>query len=119
MQSMTNQHSNRIGRPGYWLLFSGIPFAIGAILFVFVELHHIIPERLRNQNMSIYIFFFTPVVIVLGFRILYQVFPKKMIIPCGVLGWMIGLCTLYWFFWFGPGAWGHHAGHYHSIQVRP
>jgi hypothetical protein len=54
-----------------------------------------------------YVIFFTPVIIGICGRVLYGYLPKRLVIPLGVTGWVIGLSLIYWYFWFGPGGPGH------------
>ncbi len=56
-----------------------------------------------GQNAEPYVIFFTPVVIGIGGMVLYDHFPKRLIIPLGIIGWIIGLSVFYWYFWFGSG----------------
>jgi hypothetical protein len=35
---------------------------------------------------------------------LYDRIPKRFIIPIGIVGWMLILSLVIWFFFFGPGA---------------
>ena len=39
---------------------------------------------------------------------LYDRIPPKLIVPLGIIGWMLTGSMIIWFFFFGPGAWGHH-----------
>jgi MFS family permease len=38
---------------------------------------------------------------------LYDRIPAKFITPLGIIGWMLTGTMLIWYFFFGPGAWGH------------
>jgi len=61
-------------------------------------------ESTFGQNAAPYVVFFTPVVIGVGGMVLYDYFPKRLVIPCGIFGWIVGMSLIYWYFWFGPGA---------------
>lgn len=39
---------------------------------------------------------------------LYARIPEKIIIPIGIIGWILTLAIILWHCSFGPGAWGHH-----------
>jgi|ERR1017187_371455 chromate transport protein ChrA len=102
---MKLQDPQKIGRAGRWLIFAGVPFAIIAVLFTMTirSLSEIVSESARP-----YVLFFVPVAIIISAWVLYRVFPKRLIIVCGIAGWIIGFSVMYWFFWVGPGAFGHH-----------
>jgi hypothetical protein len=92
-----------IGSGGRWLIFAGIPLAICAALFVIAEPNHRLQHAVGEKAFP-YILFFTPAAIVIGGMILYDHFPKRLVIPIGIVGWIIHFTLLCWFFWFGPGA---------------
>lgn len=94
-------NSHRITRPGRWIIFAGLPFAVLAVIFTITDgsIAHAV-----GQNAEPYVLFFGPVAIILGGRILYGGFPKQMVIPVGITGWVIGILIMYWYFWVGPGA---------------
>jgi hypothetical protein len=74
-------------------------------------LHHGLVKSLAQavgEKALPYVLFFTPVVIGIGGMVIYEYFPKRLIVPFGIAGWIIGLSLIYWYFWFGPGAFGHH-----------
>jgi hypothetical protein len=103
---MKNKYPYGIGPAGYWLIFAGIPVAICAVLLA---------TTLRDGNIRgvsekflPYVVFFVPVAIVIVCKIIYDHFPKKLIIPVGIIGWIIGLSVMCWYFWVGPGAIGHY-----------
>jgi hypothetical protein len=103
--SMSQNKSNNIGPAGRWYIFSGIPFA-------FIALYHIAAEELLDsfvgEKASPYVDLFVIAAIAIGALVLYDHFPKKLVFPLGITGWVISLSLLYWYFWFGPGAFGHH-----------
>jgi len=101
------EHPQFISAGGRWLIFAGLPLAICAILFVLVVPH----DRLvhfTGEKFLPYVLFFGPAAIVIGFMVLYDHFPKRLIIPVGIIGWIVHFSALGWFFWFGPGVYGHH-----------
>jgi hypothetical protein len=92
VKSSRHQH---IGPAGYWLIFSGIPTAIAAILFVATERSL---DRIVGENALPYVLFFVPVLIIMVSRVLYDRFPKRLVIPLGIMGWMVNFATLFWFY---------------------
>ena len=107
---MNKKYPHGIGPSGRWLIFAGIPTAILAVLLV-STLHHGLVKSLAQavgEKALPYVLFFTPVVIGIGGMVIYEYFPKRLIVPFGIAGWIIGLSLIYWYFWFGPGAFGHH-----------
>lgn len=99
----------RIGASGRWLIFSGLPVAILGVLLTSLFRHGLDRGlvKLVGEKALPYVLFFTPVTIgLLGF-ILYKYLPKRILAPCGMVGWVVGLTLIYWYFWAGPGAFGH------------
>ena len=41
-------------------------------------------------------------------RVLIEYIPPRLVIIVGVIGWILTFSLLYWFYCFGPGAFGHH-----------
>jgi hypothetical protein len=103
---MNSKYPQRIGPAGYWLIFSGIPIAIITILLASTLRNGDI--RGVNEKSLPYIIIFVPLAIIVGCRVLYQSFPKRLIIPFGIIGWIIAASVMCWYCWFGPGAIGHH-----------
>jgi hypothetical protein len=108
-KAKSGNYTKGIGPSGRWLIFSGIPVATLAVLLV-STLHHGLNQipKIVGETSAPYVVFFTPVVIGIGGMVLYEHFPKRLVIPLGIAGWIIGLSLIYWYFWFGPGAFGHH-----------
>jgi hypothetical protein len=105
---MNEKRPHGVGPAGRSLIFGGIPVAILAVLLV-STLHHglnQIPE-IVGEKAAPYIMFFTPVVFVFGSIVLQEYFPKRLVVPFGILGWIVGLSLIYWYFWFGPGSFGY------------
>jgi hypothetical protein len=107
---MSAKPPDKIGPAGRWLVFCGIPLAILAVLVVFTLRHGLEPglSEAVGERALPYVVFFTPVVIGFACIYLYERFPKRLVIPFGISGWIIGLALLYWYFWFGPASFGHH-----------
>jgi hypothetical protein len=94
---------------GRWLIFAGIPTAFLAVMLVTTLPHGIEPELSNavGEKALPYVVFFTPAVIGFGGLVLYEKFPKRLVLPFGIAGWVLGLSLIYWYFWFGPGAFSH------------
>jgi hypothetical protein len=108
VSSRSEKHTDKIGPSGRWLIFGGIPVAVVAILLVSTLRHGFLGlEDSLGQNVTPYVVFFTPAVIGFGSMFLYDHFPKRLVIPCGIVGWIVGMSLIYWYFWFGPGAFNH------------
>ena len=107
---MSDKHPDKIGPSGRWLIFFGVPVAGLAILVVSTLRHGLEPGLADavGEKALPYVVFFTPVAIGAVGMVLYEYFPKRLVIPAGVAGWIVGLSLLYWYFWFGPASWGHH-----------
>jgi hypothetical protein len=105
---MNENHPNQLGNTGRWLICSGIPVAILAILLVSLLPHGLngIP-KVFGETVAPYVVFFTPVVIGFSSTALLEYVPKRLAFRLGVLGWVTGLILIYWYFWFGPGAFHH------------
>jgi hypothetical protein len=104
---MNNKYPHGIGPAGLWLIFGGIPLAVLAIFFAVTEQHHAL-ENAVGEKVFPYVLAGVPAVIMISGMVLYGHFPKRLVIPLGIVGWMIHISVLCWFFWFGPGAFGHH-----------
>jgi hypothetical protein len=110
MQKMNKKYPHGIGPAGQWLIFAGIPVAILGVLLTSTLRHgfdkglvHAVGEKALP-----YVLVYVPLAIVLGGWLLYQYFPKRLVVLFGITGWIIGLPLIYWYFWFGPGSFGHH-----------
>ena len=40
--------------------------------------------------------------------ILFDYISNRLAMTLGIIGWIITVSSLLWFYWFGPGAFGHH-----------
>ena len=102
---MKNSQSKLIGPTGEWILFAGAPIAVTAFLFTHFNrsIEHVFGEKLLP-----FALFFTPVILCSLGRILYPYLPKRVAVPLGVIGWVVAFAILARFYWFGPGAFGHH-----------
>ena len=95
-----------IGPAGYWLIFSGIPVAIIAILAASTLRGGDI--RGVSERALPYVVFGVPLVILVGCRVLYHHVPKRLIVPLGFFSLIIAFLVTGWFFLYGPGVIGNH-----------
>jgi hypothetical protein len=105
LQSVNKKYPYGIGPGGRWLIFAGIPLSVIAILFTTTERSL---DRIVGHAAEPYVLFFVPAAIAITGMVFYDYFPKRLIIPIGIIGWIMGLSIMYWYSWFGPGAFGHH-----------
>jgi hypothetical protein len=71
-----------------------------AALFVSFMPH---PERFVSEAALPYVFVFTQVALIILGKLLYERVPRRLVIPIGVVGWLVTFSLLWWFFTFGPG----------------
>jgi hypothetical protein len=103
---MNNKNPFGVGPLGRWVIFSGIPLSVWAVFFAVTEPHHAL-EHAVGEKIFPYVLAGAPASIMIGGMICYNYFPKKLVVPLGIIGWIINISIFCWFFWFGPGAFGH------------
>ncbi|MEI6194986.1 MAG: hypothetical protein WCS42_11730 [Verrucomicrobiota bacterium] len=103
---MSHEYPHGIGPAGRWLIFAGMPMAVWAVFFAISEPHHAL-EHAVGAKVFPFVLAGVPAAAMIGGMVLYGHFPKKLVIPLGIVGWIISVSVLCWFFWFGPGAFGH------------
>ena|ERR1022692_3135851 len=106
---MNKKYPHGIGPAGRWLIFGGIPLAVYGVLLTFTVPHGVNGlARAVGEKALPYVIVFMPLAIVFGGWALYKHFPKQLVVPCGIAGWITGLLLIYWYYWFGSGSFGHH-----------
>jgi hypothetical protein len=100
---MKSKQPHIIGPTSRWIIFSGLPMAAWAVFFAITEPHHVL-EHAVGQKAFPYVLAGVPAAMIIAGMILYDHFPKPLVIPLGTAGWVITAAILCWFFWFGPGA---------------
>lgn len=90
-----------------------ILFGIPAIGFAALMCNGEAMEHYLNANVSIkafpYVLFGAMgVLIILGPILYYYVVPARWVLPLGIAGWITTFSWTFWYFWFGPGVFGHH-----------
>lgn len=100
---LDTKHPFKISEGGRRGLFFGIP-AIGfGILMCKAEvIAHAVGERAYP-----YVYFGMFILLAVIGMVLYNHVPKRWIIPLGISGWVTTFSLTFWYFWFGPGAFGH------------
>ena len=101
---MKDKNPHGIGAAGRWLIFAGVPWAIIA---VFIVCGQGSLDRVVGEKALPYVIFGTAAIFAIGGMILYNYFPKQYSIPVGIAGWAVTFLLLFWYYWFGPGAFGH------------
>jgi hypothetical protein len=96
------QYPYGIGPAGRWYIFAGLPLAISAIFFAISESHHAL-ERAVGGKVYLYFLIGVPAIVVIGGMAVYSHVPQRLVVPLGIIGWIIHISVLGWFFWFGPG----------------
>jgi hypothetical protein len=106
---MNQKNSNGIGPAGRWFIFGGIPLNVYGVSLTFTVPHGVngLAHAVGEKALP-YVIIFMPLVIIFGGWLLYRHFPNRLVVPFGVAGWIMGLSLMYWYYWFGPGAFGHH-----------
>ncbi len=92
-----------IGPGGRFFIFSGVP-TFGVAVLVCIQEPLI---RAVGLKASICIGLGMVMAFYSISMFLSNYIPKRFIIPLGIIGWILTLSLLYWFFCFGPGAFGH------------
>ena len=96
-----------IGQDGRLKIYFGAPIFIMAAIAMLTPLFDSL-ERNAGPNIAPYIMLGIALIILAAAWTLYDHIPERFIIPIGIIGWMLALSMVIWFFFFGPGVWGHH-----------
>src|SRR3954471_11806452 len=99
---MSKKYPHGVGPADRWLIFAGVPAAVIAILLA-VTLRHGNIRGVSERSLPYVLLFVVPAII-MGGRELYHRLPKRLVIPFGIIGWIITFVVMCWFGWFGPGA---------------
>ena len=97
---MNEKYPYKVGQAGRWMIFAGVP-SIGMAVVTCAQdsLNHSVGQRA----------FPYVVVGIVGLSFVlsmavYHRLPKWLIIPIGIIGWILTFSLVCWYFWFGPGA---------------
>jgi hypothetical protein len=97
-------NEKHIGPGGRFMIFSGVPtFGVAVLICVQDWV-----ERLVGQNASPYVTFGVIAILFVLSMVLSNRIPERLIIPIGIISWVLTVLLVLWFSWFGPGAFGHH-----------
>jgi hypothetical protein len=97
------KNDKKLGPSGPWIIFSGIPMAVGAVFFVLTEPNNSLEHAVGEKAFPYALAGVAAAIMITGI-VLYDHFPKRLVIPFGIVGWVIFTSLFCWFFWFGPGA---------------
>ena len=90
---MKNEDSSRIGQTGRWIIFLGVAFALGAMLWYAKK-----PlENLVGQRAFPYVVYGLVMVICVWHMLLYNRCPRRLVIPLGIIGWISTFALQWWF----------------------
>jgi hypothetical protein len=96
-------NSKYIGPGGRWMIFWGAPgFVIAIIACKWPLLNYVIGSKAAP-----YVFCGIVMLLAAINCILIDRIPKKLVVPIGIVGWILTVSLLYWFFVFGPGSFDH------------
>ena len=87
------------------MIFAGVPMSFLTVLTCIAmssQLEHVVGEKAVA-----YVVYGTIMLVAVLGMITYNVTPKRLILPLGIIGWLISASILCWYAWFGPGAFGH------------
>jgi hypothetical protein len=94
---------------GFW---GRVKIYLGAPIFIMVATGMLTPvEKLLTHalgdNVATYVMLGIVLMVIAVSLFLYDYTPKKLVVPIGVIGWLLTLALIIWFFFFGPGVFGH------------
>ena len=84
------------------MIYSGFLVCILVVLTLGDSLTHIVSLRVWPC-----VFLGLALVVVVLGLIAYNFIPKRLILPIGIIGWLVSFSILCWMLWFGPLALGH------------
>ncbi len=94
-----------IGNRGRWRIYAGFPMFFVALITM---LGYQTLEDQVGVRSALYIGVLVLMVIVGISLYLADRIPRSLLIPVGLLGWMLLIGFGCWYFWFGPGSGGRH-----------
>jgi len=97
---MMNENPSSIGPAGRWMIFAGAPsIAMAVVTCAQDSLNDAVGQRaFPYVGVGIVATSFVLSMVV------YHRIPKRLIIPIGIVGWLLTFSLVCWYFWFGPGA---------------
>ena len=94
---------------GFW---GRVKIYLGAPVFIMVATGMLTPAgklltHALGDNVATYVILGIILMVIAVSLFLYDYTPKKLVVPIGVIGWLLTLALIIWFFFFGPGVFGH------------
>jgi hypothetical protein len=100
---MRHESPFRISEGARRMIYFGVAaFPISILTCIAPQLEHTTGQRAMP-----YIFFGALFVFSILGVLAYSFTPKLLILPLGIIGWLVSASILCWYAWFGPGAFGH------------
>jgi hypothetical protein len=98
------EHPFSIDEKGRFTIFFGVT-AVGCVVILCrgEAIAHIVGEKFYP-----YVFSGAMIIWIVVGMILYNCVSKRWHIPLGIAGWITSFSLAFWYYWFGPGAFGHH-----------
>jgi hypothetical protein len=95
---MNEQSPDRVGPGVRWFVFGGFPMIAMALLACCYESL----VRVVGERPAPYVGLGIAAVVWIGSLVVYDYIPKRLILPIGVVGWIVTLSVGYWFLNHGP-----------------
>lgn len=92
-----------VGAGGRLKIYFGVPVFIMVLLAPMLRWL----GRIVGQNADVYVDLGVTLVVIALSLVLYDHIPRRLVIPLAVIAWMLTLSLAVWFFFFGPGVFGH------------
>jgi hypothetical protein len=104
---MNSKYPYGLGPGGKWLVFSGAFWAVVTISFTSVGFERFGQmERKIGTGPSLCIIWGIVTAILIVAMIVYGRLSQRLAMWIGVIGWIVTISLGYWFFGYGPGAFG-------------
>jgi uncharacterized membrane protein len=86
---------------GRFILFTGFPMAVWAMLFALGQRD----DRFFGIGGTVepYVCYGLVVAILVAGKLLYEHLSKRVVVPLGIMGWLTMASVIFWYFWAGPG----------------
>ncbi|MDE3067537.1 MAG: hypothetical protein KGJ60_08295 [Verrucomicrobiota bacterium] len=105
---MNSKYPYGLGPGGKWLIFSVAFWAVATIIFTSVGFGRFDEMELRiGTAATLCVIWGTITGIGIVAMIVYSRLSQQLAMWLGVIGWIVTVSLGYWFFGFGPGAFGH------------
>jgi EamA domain-containing membrane protein RarD len=88
---MNKQNPRGMNEGARRMIFAGVPVCILAALVLIDSVEHLISEKVWP-----YIFLVTVGIVTALGMVAYRATPKRLILPFGIIGWLISFSILFW-----------------------